>query len=365
MSELKAVDLFAGAGGGSVGLDQAGTEVVAAVDNDPDAVETYRNNPVDVEPLEADLTEVTFNDIADHYGFDIGEIDLVMGCPPCQNFSWLRDTVPWPEGEAKDELLKAFYERVKEADAEYVLFENVPGIASTDGGQYLKWLKDNMGELGYGMDVDVVNAADYGVPQRRKRTIGFFVKGRRNEEVEIPDPTHAPKEEARENGKQSWNTVRDAISDLPPLEAGEEWNEDPAHRASRHHESTIEILEAVPKDGGSRRDIQDEDLILECHKRLDEPNSAGNVYGRMAWDKPAPTLTTRCTTPSCGRFTHPEQNRGISYREAARLMTFPDFELPEKNGPAERVVGNAVPPRLIRSIISGILDLEKSSSVRL
>lgn len=347
---LKAVDLFAGGGGGSMGLERAGIEVVGAVDFDETAVETFCNNPVEIEPWQADLTEVDFWDIADHYGFNPDDVDLVMGCPPCQNFSSLRDTRPWPEDEPKDDLLKAFYQHIREAFPDYVLFENVPGIAHTDGGAYLEWLKKRMRELGYGMAIEVLNAEDYGVPQNRKRTIGLFVKGARDGEIQFPEPTHAPLDEAWERGLHRRKDVRDAIEDLPALSSGETWEDDPAHRARSHQESTLEIIRAVPKDGGSRTDIQDDDLILDCHKRLSKSSGAGNVYGRMEWDSSAPTLTTRCTSPSSGRFIHPDQDRGITFREAARLMDFPDFELPAQNSAAERVIGNAVPPHLINVI---------------
>lgn len=356
MGTLTAVDLFAGAGGGSIGLDRAGVEVVGAVDIDSAAVKAYRNNPVDIEPLQADLTEIDFHEIGEHYGFNPDDVDLVIGCPPCQNFSSLRDTTPWPEDDPKDELLLAFYQHVREARPEYVLFENVPGIATTDGGVYLEWLVKRMDELGYGKAVKVVDAADYGVPQRRKRTVGLFALGRSDGDVTTPECSHAISEEAAENGKDRHRAVGDVIDDLPALSAGEMWDNDPAHRARNHRQSTLDIIRAVPEDGGSRTDIEDEDLVLECHRNLDNPTSAASVYGRMSWNDPAPTLTTRCTTPSCGRFIHPFQDRGITFREAARLMGFPDFELPGKNNEAERVVGNAVPPELMSKLTGHLVN---------
>ena len=352
MSELNAVDLFCGLGGASIGLQSAGVNVIGAIDVDQEALDVYQNNPVEVEPFQADLKDVTFQQIADHYGFQKRDVDLVVGCPPCQNFSYLRDTDPWPEDEPKDELLKAFCSRVEEANPDYVLFENVPGIASRDDGQYLKWLKNTMDDLEYKRDIDNLNAADYGVPQYRRRTIGLFVKKNVGVSPELPSPTHIDPENQEDSERKPWETVEDTISDLPPLEAGEEWDEDPAHRASNHQKSTIDRIKAVPKDGGSRTDIEDPKHELDCHKNLENSFTAKNVYGRMAWEKPAPTLTTRCTTPSCGRFTHPEQNRGISFREAARLMSIPDFDLTMKNGTAERVIGNAVPPRLIQMVLN-------------
>lgn len=374
MGDLKAVDLFCGAGGGSIGLERLNVNVVGAVDNYEHAIETYEEaTETEVKPWNQDLTEVSFDDIADHFGFDVDEIDIVMGCPPCQNFSSLRDTDPWPPGKPKDELLLTFVRLVAQADPDVVIFENVPGLVTTEGGQYSKWLKhrmnpryrrelvaepqsdasDDVPALDYGMAFDVVNAADYGVPQKRQRTIGLFVKGVDDEKVEIPSPTHAPNNVGER--QRSWKTVGETISDLPTLERGEKFDEDEAHRVRRHHDSTMEIIRSVP-EGGDRRDLAGTELELDCHRDMEDETSAANVYGRMWEDEPAPTLTTRCTSPSCGRFLHPTQDRGITFREAARLMTFPDdFSLPNYNSHAEKVVGNAVPPILIQNLVGRFL----------
>lgn len=117
----------------------------------------------------------------------------------------------------------------------------------------------------------------------------------------------------------------------------------------------MKIIRNIPHNGGSRHDLPDE-LELDCHSDLDDSTSAGNVYGRMEWEKPSPTLTTRCTTPSCGRFIHPEQDRSITFREAANLMTLDNYVLPDKNQAAERVVGNAVPPKFVSNLISEFMD---------
>lgn len=375
MSDFKAVDLFCGAGGGSIGLERLNVEVVGAVDKYDEARETYADCPeTSVKPWGADLTKVDFEDIADYFGFDPDEIDIVIGCPPCQNFSSLRDTEPWDPSEPKDELLLAFVRLVEQAAPDVVIFENVPGLVTSDGGQYSRWLKhrmnpeyrqellvqpesdaddDDIPELNYGMAFDVVNAADYGVPQKRRRTIGLFVKDVPNEEVEIPEPTHSvnPKDY-----RKPWKTVRDAINDLPELERGDKADDMPAHRARRHTDDTMEIIRAIP-DGGDRRDLIGTELELECHREFeDDDNSAANIYGRMFEDEPAPTMTTRCTSPSSGRFLHPKQDRAITFREAARIMTFPDeMSLPSYNNHAERVVGNAVPPILIQNLVGRFL----------
>jgi len=375
VTNLKAVDLFCGAGGGSIGLERINVDVVGAVDNYAHAVETYEKAPeTNVRPWNKDLTEVNFSDIADHFEFDVDEIDIVMGCPPCQNFSSLRDTDPWPPGESKDELLQTFVRHVSQADPNIVIFENVPGLVTTEGGQYSRWLKHRMNprsrrellgepkadmsseeipQLNYGMAFDVVNSADYGVPQKRQRTIGLFVKDAADDEVKIPKPTHIP--DGKNSSLLPWKSVEKTIGDLPDLKRGEKSEQDEAHRARRHQDDTMEIIRTIP-EGGDRRDIAGTDLELDCHEKMDSETSAGNIYGRMWRNEPAPTLTTRCTSPSSGRFLHYEQNRAITFREAARLMTIPDdVFLPEYNSHAERVIGNAVPPILVQNLVGRFL----------
>lgn len=396
MSRGKVVDLFCGAGGASLGFVQAGYEVVGAVDAYQRALDTYETNLCDHdfdehegsvtfdEPMRADLSRgyeddkvdddlpvVTFEDIRKRFDLEEGEIDVICGCPPCQNFSSLRDTEPWPEGKPKDNLLKAYVEFVEEATPELVFFENVSNIMNAGDEiptDYVDWLVrqmesithdgDSQAEGGYGHELRVVNAADYGVPQKRHRTIGLFVYGVSDEEVKFPEPTHA---KHPDNNEEPWVTVRDRLRqddlkedlDLGQKQVGiDGYPDDPAHRASRHHDSTVEMIQAIRKHGGSWRDLEgteDEDLIKDCHQNLD--SGASSAYGIMEWDEPAPTMTTRCTNVSSGRFTHPSEDRAITYREAALLMGFPEwFELPSTNGDAERVIGNAVPPRLVKKM---------------
>jgi len=396
---MKAVDLFCGAGGASLGLVQAGCEVVGAVDAYEEALDTYESNLCDGEitddlpgtvafdePLEADLSrgyddngqggelpEVTFEDIRDHFGIEEGEVDIICGCPPCQNFSSLRDTDPWPDGKPKDGLLRAFVDFIREEVPQIVLFENVSNIINAGEDvptTYVDWLVRQMEEItkpdddqqegGYGHALDILNAANYGVPQRRERTIGIFVYGVDNEAVTLPIPTHA-ENPAPEEELEEWESVGDHIyldNLKTDLNLGEKqvgvdnYPDDPAQRSRRHHDSTIEMVEAIRKHGDSWRDLKDTDdehLIKDCHQNLS--GGAASAYGIMSKEEPCGTLTTRCTNISSGRFTHPTQNRAITFREAALLMGFPRwFELPDTNKHAERVVGNAVPPELLRVV---------------
>lgn len=410
MSKPKAIDLFCGAGGASLGLVQAGFEVCGAVDADEEALAVYETNlcqesleeyPGKVsfdQPLRADLSfgeddtvddslsSVDYDDICEVFGLEPDEVDLICGCPPCQNFSSLRDTEPWPEDELKDTLLQAFVTLVRQATPEVVLFENVQGIMTAGEDEptaYIDWLQGQMESItreddseatgGYGYAFDVLNAANYGVPQRRRRTIGLFVYGTDDSEVELPEPTHT-EEPDKDDEREPWRTVKDAIyrDDLKQdLNLGEKqidiegYPDDPGHRARRHHDSTVEMIQAIRNHGDSWRDLRgtdDEDLIRDCHEDME--TSAGAAYGIMDEADVSPTLTTRCATVSCGRFTHPCEDRAITFREAALLMSFtPWFKLPGKNSAAERIIGNAVPPELIKII--GEVIIEESNRKKL
>jgi DNA (cytosine-5)-methyltransferase 1 len=397
MTKGSVVDLFCGAGGASLGFLQSDYEICGAVDIDADALDVYRKNLCDKdldelpgsvtfdEPMQADLSReaddygeyTTFEDIREYFDLDEGEVDVICGCPPCQNFSTLRDTTPWPDDEPKDKLLQAYVEFIREAKPDVVFFENVPNIIHSGNGDttYSEWFKRQMempfddtdSEVGYGVNLKVVNAADYGLPQRRRRTIGICKLGVPSEDIVFPAPTHQ-KEASSNDTLKKWVTVRDVLKpyydngllkmslELGKAQVGaDDYPDDPAHRARRHQQNTIETMEAIREHGGSWSDLRntdDEEYIRDCHQDLE--GSAVSAYGIMDWDSPAPTLTTRCTTPSCGRYTHPEENRSITFREAALLMSFPDdYELPEKNSIAERVIGNAVPPGLVSKILDG------------
>jgi DNA (cytosine-5)-methyltransferase 1 len=356
--ELTAVDLFSGGGGASLGLTEIDdVHLVAAGEMDDDVREHYDRN-LGAHSVGVDLTEEdALSRLCDAASLSPDEIDLIIGCPPCQRFSSLQDTTPPKADGPKDAQLNAYINIVLEARPRVVVFENVPGILTRGNDQYVHELKSYLRKAGYGFTLDRLNTADYGVPQARQRTIGLGILGAESEKVSIPEPTHeeSPPEAS---DRKPWTTVRDAIADLPPLEAGETCTDLPfdGHRARNHRSDTVEFIRKIPPNGGSRTDLSDEEQ-LACHQRLDDKKSAGNIYGRMSWDDPAPTLTTRCTSPSAGRFVHPEQHRGISPREAARLMSFPDrYSLPEENKAAERLIGNAVPPAFIESVVGRSLS---------
>jgi DNA (cytosine-5)-methyltransferase 1 len=349
---MNVVDLFCGCGGASLGLKMAGHKVVAAVDIDPIACKTYTEN-LGLIPICGDLRFFTGQQILEFYGLKKDDIDLVVGCPPCQGFSSLRRT-RYPSGEdSRKGLVDIFLKRVSEIQPKAVIFENVPGIATSEGSNYLQNFVLRMGKMGYKTCWDIVNAADYGVPQFRKRAIALSIND--GVKSDFPPKTHAHPDEVKDDQKP-WRTVRDEIEDLPPLAPGGS-SSIPNHVARNHSLRVLAIIKNIPKNGGSRRSLP-KDLWLPCHLKLRGKKGRGaeSVYGRMCWDRPSPTITCRCTTPSSGRFIHPEQDRAITPREAARLQTFADdFVFPKEFASAERLIGNAVPPTLI-SVLSGSLE---------
>lgn len=357
--ELTAVDLFSGGGGASIGLHRLDqVSIIGAADIDETRREYYNRN-LPIESANIDLSaENAATQLCGHYNITEDDVDLIIGCPPCQKFSSLQDTTPEKDDGPKNRLINAFLDIILTVSPKVVVFENVPGLLNRGNEEYVEDLLHYLRKAGFGTDIGLLNMADFGVPQARERTIGVGIKGAKSGEVSLPEPTHYPPKLAEKLDKPRWRTVRMAIGDLPPLMPGERRDDLPfnGHRARNHRQETVEFMRKIPNDGGSRTDLPDEDQ-LDCHRRLSDSHSAGNVYGRMAWDEPGPTLTGRCITPSSGRFVHPEQDRGISPREAARIMTFPDsYELPERNNEAEQLIGNAVPPMFIENVVGEFLD---------
>jgi DNA (cytosine-5)-methyltransferase 1 len=347
------IDLFCGCGGGSLGLKLADCDIVGAVDIDPIACKLYSEN-LSLEPLCGDLRNLGGTEILKHYGLRKGDIDIIIGCPPCQSFSSLRRTRGLPKENGT--LLVSFIKRIQEIRPRLVVFENVPGITTLGEGKYLRLYLKQMDKMGYSSVWGILDAADYGVPQHRKRVLVFSVNGENGGQgLIMPQPLYFNPRKAAEIGKPPWITVREAIHSLPPLKPGESDPTIPNHKARRHSPRVLEIIRNVPKDGGSRKSLP-RHLWLECHRELDN-GGAESVYGRMWWDRPSPTITSRCTCPSSGRFIHPEQDRAITPREAARLQSFPDsFIFPSEIGLAEKYIGNAVPPIFISNLFQSFIS---------
>jgi len=324
---LKAVDLFCGCGGLTLGLKQAGFDVVGAVEIDPLAVKTYRANHPEVHVWDKDIKGVSPRSVMRTLGLEKGELDLLAGCPPCQGFSSVR-TLNGSRSidDKRNDLLAEFLRFVEAMKPRAVMMENVPGLASD---RRFAAYRKRLGELGYHDSYRILDAADYGVPQRRRRLISL-----------------AGREGSIRFGRRATRkvTVRNTIGSLPkPGKTG-----DPLHDiVERRTERIKELIRAIPRNGGSRTDLPKRKW-LACHKKCD---GFRDVYGRMAWNNVAPTITGGCINPSKGRFLHPAQNRAITPREAALLQGFPRkyiFFLDEGRFRAAEMIGNALPPEFTR-----------------
>ena len=321
-----AIDLFSGCGGLTVGLKRAGFKVLGAVDVDPLSIRTYQANHKDVAVWETDIRDLEPAEIKSTLGLRKGDLDLLTGCPPCQGFSTMRTlNGAFVVDDPRNDLLLEFLRFVEALRPRTVMMENVPGLAADER---FTFFCSRMQKIGYSGDHRILDAEEYGVPQRRRRLI--YLAGFR---MKIPFAERARK----------MKTVKDAIGGLP--KAGE--SNDPVHDMPEKRTPRImELIRRIPKDGGSRTDLPEADQ-LDCHKRC---NGFKDVYGRMAWDDVAPTITSGCFNPSKGRFLHPEENRAITMREAALLQGFPSrYKFPTINSKTAiaLMVGNALPPPFI------------------
>ncbi|QDT36810.1 DNA cytosine methyltransferase [Stratiformator vulcanicus] len=326
MSNLRAIDLFSGCGGLTVGLEDAGYRVVGAIERDDDAATVYALNHPDVHLWHCDIREVNEKDVRGQLSLKVGELDLLAACPPCQGFSTIRTRNGLrPAKDPRNSLIREVARFAEKLRPKFVLFENVPALARN---RRFSNLVKRLSDTGYSTCWKICDAADYGVPQRRKRLVLLATS------LGSPEFTNSP--DARE-------TVRDAIAGLPvPGNSGDELHDLPERRTDRIRE----MIHLIPHDGGSRSDLP-EKYMLPCHRAC---NGFKDVYGRMHWDRVAPTITTGCFNPSRGRFLHPEQDRCISLREASLLQDFPGaYTFPAGLGKQRiaTLIGNAFPRRMV------------------
>lgn len=325
MKQPKAIDLFSGCGGLTLGLTQAGFAVVGAVEIDPLAAETYKANHKNVFVWQEDIRKISAAAVMRRLKIKRGQLDLLAGCPPCQGFSTMTTLNGRIGQDERNDLIFQFLRFVSVLRPKAVMMENVPKLAKN---HRFKSLRAELKALGYEVKHDILDAADYGVPQRRRRLI--LIAGK---DKEIPFGRIARKKV----------TVRDAFARL-----GKRAKSDPLHNLPEKRSAKVmERIRATPRDGGSRLDAGVEHR-LPCHDRC---TGFKDVYGRMAWDDVAPTITGGCYNPSKGRFLHPTKNRAISMREAALLQSFPpNYFFPVSRGktPVAQMIGNALPPEFIR-----------------
>lgn len=340
------IDFFCGGGGMTKGLIDAGINIIAGIDSNPNCKKTYETNNNSVY-YQCDICSLTPEKLIEDFPELKNNNDVILvGCAPCQPFSLLRRDTYDENGllipHKSVNLLNEFGRFVKAIKPACVLVENVPGLKGK-GAEVLESFKKMLEEEGYKVDDKVIFAKDYGIPQNRRR---YVLIASRFFSPKVPSPTH---------GKNllPYNTVRDAISKYPKIKAGEESLKYLNHKSSNLSPLLLKRIQATPHDGGSRSDWPEE-LVLSCHKSF---NGHSDVYGRMKWDEPSPTLTVKCFSLSNGRFGHPEQDRAISLREAAALQTFPDdYEFFGNIQEVGKQIGNAVPVLLAYKLGKYILE---------
>ncbi len=336
---INVIDFFSGCGGTSCGFKSAGLDIALGIDVDFDASLTYKNNFPEADFLQVDIRELNPIDLSPWIAK--GKPTLFCGCAPCQPFS--RQNRSKSSQDPRRNLLNEFSRFIEYWKPDYIFVENVPGMQRIEGTEGpLAAFTESLSNLGYHYQLGVLPALWFGVPQVRERLVLIATK---TAPIELPKPTHGP-------GKLPFGTVRNWIDGLPAIAAGQTHPDDNDHRAAVLTEINLSRIKATP-EGGSR-DSWSESLWLDCHK---QHKGHKDVYGRLAWDKPAAGLTTRCISYSNGRFGHPEQHRAISVREAACLQTFPrKFNFFGNLNSKARQIGNAVPPLMAQAIGSHILS---------
>jgi DNA (cytosine-5)-methyltransferase 1 len=334
MTTYSILDLFAGCGGMTRGFEDTGRFASTfAVEFDAAAAETYRLNFGD---------HVVCRTIEDVEEFPL--VDVVIGGPPCQGFSPLNMR---GVGLERRGLWRDYLRALEQAEPALFVMENVPQLLRS--AEYAAF-HDAARDLGYTVDGKVLNAADYGVPQRRRRAI---VIGSRFGPHRWPEPTHHPPDEVPAGG-QAWRTFRDAVRGLPLEPTGENW-----HNPRNPRALSLERYQTIPGEGEGRFDLaaRRPDITPACWLR--KKSGSTDVFGRLWWDRPAYTIRTEFYKPEKGRYLHPSRHRPITVREAARCMSFDDdFVLPthQPMTTVAKQVGNAVPPMLARAVADSIAE---------
>jgi len=321
--KYNSVDLFAGCGGLTEGMSDAGFHTKVAVELELDAARAYKLNHPDAVVIQKDIRKISIEEIKNELN---GEpLHLLAGCPPCQGFSSVRrlnkkESVQ----DDRNDLVLEYFRMVKALRPLTIMMENVPGLK--DYSLFQDIVKE-LNVLGYAPKVKVVNVKDFGVPQSRRRLV---MVGSLLGDIEIA------------KGSSEKVTVRDTIFNMETPEQ----TSDPMHKiVAKHTLKVMERIKLTPKNGGSWKDLPKK-YVLECHKN--ENVGFNDVYGRLRWDDHSTTITGGCLNPSKGRFLHPEQDRALTPREAALLQSFPpDYQFPT-DMPKQALallIGNALPPK--------------------
>ncbi|AYQ57733.1 Cytosine-specific methyltransferase [Bathymodiolus thermophilus thioautotrophic gill symbiont] len=326
--KIEAIDLFCGIGGLTYGLQQAKIKVLVGLDNDKSCEYSYKKNN-GVNFICEDVSKYGFKAMKEMYSKD--SIKVLAGCAPCQTFSSHTFKVKDREKDVRWNMIDHFLRGIKVIEPDIISMENVRGITKT---QVFSNFVKQIEKMKYKVSYEVVNCADYGIPQNRKRLI--FLASKLGD-ISVPQKTHT---------KDNHIPINKIIKTLPTLKSGETCKKDKVHKSRNLSALNIERIRQS-RPSGTWKDW-DKTLLLDCYKK-ESGQSYATVYGRMNWNKVSPTITTQFTSYGSGRFGHPEQDRAISIREGALLQTFPkDYDFGDGIGivATSRHIGNAVPPKL-------------------
>lgn len=349
---MQFVDLFSCGGGMSTGFARTGGfKPIGAVDlevakpSHPIGAtacnDTYEAN-LGLRPLSADLSITPPKAVAEHFGFTASDVDVLISCAPCTGFSQ-KQSRNHVTDDARNHLVERAAVFAEAWKPKYVVIENVKELLRGRHKHHYQGLHRRLTELGYEVFAEVHDLKHLGLPQGRIRSL-IVAKLGGHFHWQVPERT-------------SFRTVRDAIGHLPAIEAGMVHPDDPMHVSPRTAGVSLDRMRAIPRDGGSWTDIPNELAHLRIPSmNVQKPGSFPDVYGRLAWDRPAPTVTRECSHPGNGRYSHPEQDRLLTVREMALIQGFPaDYQFLGGLSFKYRQIGDAVPPMVAEQIAHAIL----------
>ena len=362
--KITVVDLFAGVGGLSYGFAKDDKfQIVCANEILPNMAKAYQINHPSVKVYCKDIKDFGIQDLSTDFGIQKGDIDIVVGGPPCQAYSTVgKRLIDDPRGK----LFQEYFRVLQELNPRCFIFENVKGLLSMQGGELFKTIITLFQSLGYFVSFKVLNSADFGVPQVRERV--FIVGTKINKSFRYPKATHTNiAGDLINDNLQQYLTLSEAINDLPFIKSGEEGfeyiskplNDFQAlmrkdapvkildHSAPKNNEKLIKIMENLP-DGGTPQDLPQE---------MRPSSGFANTYCRLWWNRPSTTLTRNFSTPSSSRCIHPKAPRPLTTREGARIQCFPDdYVFYGSRSDKNLQIGNAVPTFISIALKGAILE---------
>jgi DNA (cytosine-5)-methyltransferase 1 len=354
--KLTAIDLFSGAGGISVGLQRAGFSIIAGIDNNEKYIQSFRHNFPKAKTIVGSLSELEPDELMKELGLKPGDLDILVGGPPCQGFSKNVPLSKRPIDSNNNQLVNEFLRYCEAFKPRFIIMENVAEMRNGYGGAYTEAVEQRLRKAGYSVHHRVFLAADYGVPQRRRRA--FFLARRDGKEIVIPKPTHP--------NKINHVKVHEAIDDLPTVEQGES-SEEYATNPNNDYQKAVRGRETKLKNHAAKllKPLQAQRLssikpgqgIKDLPPEIRPKGGYSGAYGRLTPDMIAPTITRWVFHPGSGRWGHYDTPRVLTIREAARIQGFPDdFEFVGTYTDQAGQIGNAVPPLLAEKVAKAFLD---------